>query len=69
MPDYISRQIYKMKALDRWENEGGRIFANRRGTIKSSSSDERAGTDNAAQIFESPTADSFKERKNKGGSI
>ena len=69
MPDYISKQILRMKALDRWENEGGRIFANQTGIIKSSSSDERAGKDNAAQIFESPTADSFKERKNKGGSI
>lgn len=69
MPDYISRQIHKMKALDRWENEGGRIFADQTGIIKSSSSDVRGGKDIAAQIFESSTADSFKERKNKGGSI
>lgn len=69
MPDYISRQILKKKVLDRWENEGGRIFADQTGIIKSGSSDKRAGKDNAAQIFESPTADSFKERKNKGGRI
>lgn len=69
MPDYISRQIHKMKALNRWENEGGRIFADQTGIINRGSPDERAGKDSAAQIFESPTADSFKERENKGGSI
>ena len=69
MSVHIPSQIFKWKALDRWENEGGRIFADQTGIIKSSSSDKRAGKDNAAQIFESPMADSFKERKNKGGSI
>ena len=64
MPDYISRQIFKKKALDRWENEGGRIFADQTG-INSGSSDERAGKDNAAQIFESQAANSFKWRKIK----
>jgi hypothetical protein len=69
MPDYISRQIFKKKALDRWENEGGRIFAEQTGIFERGSPDESAGKDNAAQIFESQAADSFKWRKNKGGSI
>lgn len=68
MPDYFSRQIYKMKALERWENEGGRIFADRTGIIKSAAPDASAGKDNAGQIFKSP-AEGIKERKNKGGSI
>ena len=25
MPDYISRKKLKKKAIDRWENEGGKI--------------------------------------------
>jgi hypothetical protein len=69
MPDYISRQIFKKKALDRWENEGGMISADRTGIIKSGSPDNRAGQDNATQIFENAAADIFKERKNKGGRI
>ena len=64
MPDYISRQIFKKKALERWENEGGRIFADRTGIIKSGSPDKRAGKDKAAQIPESPTADRFKRKEN-----
>lgn len=69
MPDYISGQIFKKKALDRWENEGGMICADRTGIIKNGSPHNRAAKDDAAQILESPAADSFKERKNKGGSI
>ena len=53
MPDYISRQIFKKKALDTWENEGGRICADQTGIIKGGSPDERAGKDNAAQTSES----------------
>lgn len=60
MPDYISRQIFKKKALDRWENEGGRIFADQTGIINNGSPDKRAVKDNDAQIFESPTADDPK---------
>lgn len=64
MLDYISGQILKKKALDRWENESGRICADQTGVIKSGSPDKRAGKDNAAQIFESPTADGFKGKEN-----
>lgn len=52
MPDYIYRQILKKKALERWENEGGSVFADRTGIIKGDSPDERAAEDNAAQISE-----------------
>jgi hypothetical protein len=69
MPDYISRQILKMKALNRWENEGGRVFADQTGIIKGGSMDARASKDNAGQISESPSADRFKGRENKEGSI
>jgi len=41
MPDYISRRIFKKKALERWENEGGSIFADRSRIIKSGSPDKR----------------------------
>lgn len=27
MPDYISKKRHEEKALERWENEGGRFFA------------------------------------------
>ena len=69
MPDYISRQILKIKALDRWENEGGSICADQTGIIKGGSMDVRASKDNAGQISESPSADRFKGRKNKEVSI
>jgi hypothetical protein len=49
MPDYISRQILKIKALDRWENEGGSICADRTGIIKGGSMDVRASKDNAGK--------------------
>ena len=42
MPNYISAQIFKKKALDRWENEGGMFFADRTETSKSDTSSERA---------------------------
>ena len=41
MPDIISRQSLKKKALDRWENEGGRIIAEQAMLAKSGSSSER----------------------------
>lgn len=34
MPTDVSRQILKRKALERWENEGGRIEPITRATIK-----------------------------------
>ena len=64
MPEYISRQILKMKALDRWENEGGRIFADQTGIITSGSPDERAGKENAAQTSQNSKPDRFKGREN-----
>jgi hypothetical protein len=65
MPEYISRQILKKKALERWENEGGRIFADRTEIIKDDSPDERAGKDNAARSSEDPAAERFKMKENK----
>ena len=69
MPENISRQIIKRKALERWENEGGRISAGQPGKIKSGSPDKREGQANAAQISNSPTAERPQGRKNKGGRI
>jgi hypothetical protein len=69
MPEYISRQILRRKALDRWENEGGSICADQPGIIKNKSPRERAGKDDTAQTFERPTADEAKRRKNKSGDI
>jgi hypothetical protein len=63
MTDYNSQQIFKKKALDRWENEGGRIFADQTGIIYSGSPAERAGKNNAARISESLTADSSEGKK------
>jgi hypothetical protein len=63
MSDYISRQILKRKVLDRWENEGGRICADRKGIFESGSPVERASEDNAPQTSESPTADDPKEEE------
>jgi hypothetical protein len=60
MTDYNSQQIFKKKALDRWENEGGRIFADQTGIIYSGTPDERAGKNNAARISEGLKADSSK---------
>lgn len=57
MPEYISRQILKKKAVDRWENEGGRICADQTEIIKSASPENLAGKDNTAQTSESPKAD------------
>ena len=65
MPDYISRQILKMKALERWENEGGSICANQTGVIKGGAMYARKSKDNAGQISESPSADRFEGEKNK----
>lgn len=48
MPDHISRQIFKMKALERWENEGGSVCAEWTEILKTDSSDGRA------QISERP---------------
>lgn len=45
MPDNISRQRLEKRALDRWENEGGRLYAD----PKSDSPDKLASGDNAAQ--------------------
>lgn len=69
MPDYISRQIDKRMALDRWENEGGRIIADLTGMFNSGLSNESAGKENAAQMFDNPTAARFKVSKNKGDNI
>lgn len=44
MPDNISRQHLMKKLLDRWENEGGRIYVD----PKSDSPDRRASKDNVA---------------------
>ena len=64
MPDYISGRILKMKALERWENEGGRVCAAETGSIKSGSPDMDANNDNAAQTFKSQAADKNKWEKN-----
>lgn len=63
MPDYISGQILKKKALDRWENEGGMICAAQTPIIKSGSPDNRAGKDKTAQTSESPKAERLKGTK------
>lgn len=34
MPEYISRQALKGRALERWENEGGRIESIKRARIR-----------------------------------
>jgi hypothetical protein len=57
MPDYISRQMLKIKALERWENEGGRIFADQTVIIQNGLTNKRADEVNSARIFESLPAD------------
>lgn len=52
MSDNTSRQHLMKKLLDRWENEGGRIYVE----PKSDSPDKRASKDNVAQTSESLTA-------------
>lgn len=47
MPDYIPREILKKKALDRWENEGGRISLDRLAINTSSRSRVQLAADRA----------------------
>lgn len=41
MPDYLSRQQLKKKVIDRWENEGGKIYAEETKSLESSQPDEQ----------------------------
>lgn len=52
MLDNISGQIFRKKALDRWENEGGRVCADRTGSHKSGSPETRADKDHARADIE-----------------
>lgn len=63
MPDHISRQNLKMKVLDRWENEGGRILADQIGINKCSLADKKASKYDIMPISENPTANRPKGRK------
>jgi hypothetical protein len=40
MPDYVTRKRLKKKMLDRWENEGGRISADRTSADESRSTSD-----------------------------
>ena len=61
-------KIFKMKALDRWENEGGRFCTDQTSISRGRSTEERAGIDNAARHFERSTANG-PNSESKGGSI
>ena len=58
MPDLSSRKRLKKKALERWENEGGRICADSTTTINSDPRKKRASKGNAAANIEGAKADS-----------
>ena len=49
MEDQIYGQIYKMRALDRWENEGGRTESHQTGNDNPSPTDEQRRAINAGQ--------------------
>lgn len=61
MPDLISRKRLKKKALDRWENEGGRVCTDSTTAIKSDPRKKRADKGNAAQTSKSVKAESPNE--------
>ena len=46
MPDRTDREFLKEKALDRWENEGGSIFAGAARVDECSTAGGRGGGDN-----------------------
>ena len=58
MPDLSSRKRLKKKALERWENEGGRICADSTTTIDSDPGKKRASKGNVAAKIEGVKADS-----------
>jgi hypothetical protein len=41
MPDNVTQKRLKQKALERWENEGGKIETERKGTSKPNPTRER----------------------------
>ena len=49
MEDQNYAQIFKIKALDRWENEGGRFCSDQSPTSGRRTTDKRGRIDNAAQ--------------------
>ena len=46
MPNYIARERLKKKALDRWENEGGRILVDRTRADESNPTSDHEGEGN-----------------------
>ena len=65
----MTNSIFRRKALERWENEGGRIYGDRTEIIKTGQMNARASKDHAAQNSESPSLNRNKVRKNKGNGI
>ena len=53
----MTNSIFRQKALDRWENEGGRIYAAQPEINKMDSPDEYENKENAGQISEGLKAD------------
>jgi len=43
MPDNVTQKRLKQKALERWENEGGKIETERKGTSKPTTREREKG--------------------------
>jgi hypothetical protein len=62
MPDYRSRQIFKLKAPDRWENDGGRFSSDRLNGFRNGFP---SGVHEKESAYEHPKADRNIQTENK----
>ena len=61
----ISTQIFKRNALDRWENEGGRVLGDRQEPIMSGSSRGRVRPESSTHAHSEGERHSYSKWKNK----
>ena len=62
MPDNIPSELLKKKALERWENEGGRVYTDHASTTKSRSFRKQMDADHAPATIRKRILDDSGEK-------